>query len=139
MANDVDMPVRQAGVIYLKNLILTNWADKEADSNALAPFSIHEQDRAMIRDAIVDATVHAPELIRYTVFDNFSHFTFLPYFQLLFTRVQLAVCISNIAKHDFPSKWTQIVDKITVYLQNPDITCWPGVLLSLYQLVKIFE
>jgi len=27
-------------------------------------FSIHEQDRAMIRDAIVDAVVHAPDLIR---------------------------------------------------------------------------
>lgn len=52
------------GVIYLKNFITSNWADREAE-NAAVPFSIHEQDRAMIRDAIVDATVHAPELIRY--------------------------------------------------------------------------
>lgn len=51
------------GVIYLKNLITTNWADREAD-NGPVEFSIHEQDRAMIRDAIVDAVVHAPELIR---------------------------------------------------------------------------
>lgn len=53
-----------SGVIYLKNFITSNWADREAE-NAAVPFSIHEQDRAMIRDAIVDATVHAPELIRY--------------------------------------------------------------------------
>lgn len=52
-----------AGVIYLKNLITSNWADKETDNGSL-DFNIHEQDRAMIRDAIVDAVVHAPELIR---------------------------------------------------------------------------
>jgi hypothetical protein len=51
------------GVIYLKNFITTNWADKETDNGSLE-FNIHEQDRAMIRDAIVDAVVHAPELIR---------------------------------------------------------------------------
>ncbi|XP_020286261.1 importin-7 [Pseudomyrmex gracilis] len=115
MSNEVDMPVRQAGVIYLKNLITSNWADK--DDTGPIEFSIHEQDRAMIRDAIVDAVVHAPELI----------------------RSQLAVCISNIVKHDFPGRWTQIVDKITIYLQNPDSSCWPGILLALHQLVKNFE
>lgn len=51
------------GVIYLKNLITSNWADRELDNGPIE-FSIHEQDRAMIRDAIVDAVVHAPELIR---------------------------------------------------------------------------
>ncbi|XP_015515096.1 importin-7 [Neodiprion lecontei] len=117
MSTEVDMPVRQAGVIYLKNLITTNWAEREVEVGAPVPFSIHEQDRAMIRDAVVDAVVHAPELI----------------------RIQLAVCISNIVKHDFPGRWTQIVDKITIYLQNPDASCWPGVLLALYQLVKNFE
>lgn len=54
-------------------------------------------------------------------------------------RIQLAVCISNIVKYDFPGRWTQIVDKITIYLQNPDASCWPGVLLALHQLVKNFE
>lgn len=47
----------------MKNLITSNWADRESESGP-AEFSIHEQDRAMIRDAIVDALVHAPELIR---------------------------------------------------------------------------
>lgn len=87
MSNEVDMPVRQAGkylyfffltlkmkhtcniplpfffvgVIYLKNLISANWAEKEEGPTE---FNIHEQDRAMIRDTIVDAVVHAPEIIR---------------------------------------------------------------------------
>ncbi|XP_067012437.2 importin-7 [Anabrus simplex] len=117
MLSDVDMPVRQAGVIYLKNLVTQHWADREVEPGQPLPFSIHEQDRAMIRDAIVDAVVHAPDLV----------------------RVQLAVCVSNIVKHDFPARWTQIVDKISIYLQNPDAAGWTGALLCLYQLVKNFE
>ncbi|XP_075230091.1 importin-7 msk [Lycorma delicatula] len=117
MLADVDMPVRQAGVIYLKNLVTQHWADREVDAGAPLPFTLHEQDRAMIRDAIVDAVVHAPDLI----------------------RVQLSVCVGNIVKHDFPGRWTQIVDKISIYLQNPDAAGWSGSLLCLYQLVKNFE
>lgn len=59
------------GVIYLKNLITSNWADRDVD-NGPVEFSIHEQDRAMIREAIVDAVVHAPELIRQVVCSNLS-------------------------------------------------------------------
>ncbi|GFG30315.1 hypothetical protein Cfor_02128 [Coptotermes formosanus] len=117
MLSDVDMPVRQAGAIYLKNLVTQHWADREVESGQPLPFSIHEQDRAMIRDAVVDAVVHAPDLI----------------------RVQLAVCVSNIVKHDFPGRWTQIVDKISIYMQNPDAAGWTGALICLYQLVKNFE
>lgn len=64
MMNDIDMPVRQAGVIYFKNMVTNNWADRETEPGQPMPFSIHEQDRAMIRDAIVDAVVHATEIIR---------------------------------------------------------------------------
>ncbi|XP_014261678.1 importin-7 isoform X2 [Cimex lectularius] len=119
MMSDVDMPVRQAGVIYLKSLITQHWSDKGAigDANNPMNFIFHEQDRSMIRDSIVDAIVHAPELI----------------------QVQLAVCIHTMVKHDFPERWTQIVDKISIYLQNPESAGWGGALLCLYQLVKNFE
>lgn len=117
MQNDVDLPVRQAGAVYLKNTINFNWEDKEADASQTLPFSIHEQDRAMIRESIVDAIVLAPEPI----------------------RVQLCVCINNIIKHDFPGRWTQVVDKISIYLQNTDPNGWNGALLCLYQLVKNYE
>ncbi|KFM76182.1 Importin-7, partial [Stegodyphus mimosarum] len=117
MMNTLEMPVRQAGVIYLKNMVGQFWQDKEQEPGKPILFSIHEQDRAMIRDSIVDAIVYAPELI----------------------RVQLAVCVSNIVKHDFPGKWTGIVDKISVYLQMNDSNVCMGALLCLYQLVKNFE
>jgi len=117
MQNDVDMPVRQAGAIYLKNTVTQNWQEQEVEPGAPLIFSIHEQDRAMIRDSIVDAIILAPEPI----------------------RVQLCVCINNIIKTDFPNRWTQVVDKISIYLQNNDANGWTGALLCMYQLVKNYE
>ncbi|XP_023343856.1 importin-7 isoform X3 [Eurytemora carolleeae] len=118
MGQDIELPVRQAAVIYLKNMVSTNWKEREPDApGAPVPFSIHEQDRAVIRDNIVEAVVHAPDII----------------------RVQLAVCVSQIVKHDFPGRWPQVVDKVSIYLQNPEPSGWMGSLLCLYQLTKNFE
>ncbi|XP_026331867.1 importin-7 isoform X2 [Hyposmocoma kahamanoa] len=117
MLNEVRIPLRQAGAIYLKNLITSGWQEKDAEEGEPLPFSIHEQDRAMVRDIIVDAIVQAPDII----------------------RVQLCVCLKTIIKHDFPTRWTQIVDKIHIYLQNPDANSWMGALLCLYQLIKNYE
>lgn len=93
MMADCDMPVRQAGAIYLKNLISQSWQEKEVESGQPLPFTLHEQDRALIRDSIVDAVVHAPELI----------------------RTQLCTSVNNMVKHDFPGRWTQIVDKVRIW------------------------
>lgn len=54
----------KSGVIYMKNMVTQNWQEREVEPGQPLPFHIHEQDRAMIRDAIVDAVVHAPDLIR---------------------------------------------------------------------------
>lgn len=65
MQNDIEIPVRQAAAVYLKNVITGNWQDKESDGGAVPlAFSIHEQDRAMVRDSIVEAIVCTPDLIR---------------------------------------------------------------------------
>lgn len=57
----------------------------------------------------------------------------------LFHSLQLATCVNHIIKYDFPGRWTQIVDKISIYFQNPDFNGWSGALLCLYQLVKNYE
>ena len=50
MANEVELPVRQAAVIYLKNMVSGSWVDREAEiPGAPVPFAVHEQDRALIR------------------------------------------------------------------------------------------
>lgn len=117
MSSEVEMPVRQAAVIYLKREVESHWAEKDPEPGQPLPYTIHEQDRALIREAIIDAVVLSPEVI----------------------RSQLAQAVSTIVKHDFPGRWTQIVDKISIYLQNPNIAGWNGALLCLLQLVKMFE
>ncbi|KAH7932359.1 importin-8 [Rhipicephalus sanguineus] len=122
MTASLDMPVRQAGAIYLKNLVVQFWQEKEPPPQTQPqpqplPFHIHEQDRAMVRDALVDAMVHAPELI----------------------RVQLSSCLGCVLKHDFPGRWTGVVDKVSIYLQSPESAGWAGALLALYTLVKNYE
>lgn len=52
---------------------------------------------------------------------------------------QLTMCLRAIIKHDFPGRWTAIVDKIGMYLQSQNSGSWYGSLLALYQLVKTYE
>ena len=114
----IDSAVRQAGVIYFKNLVSSSWIPKESPepspaaiaSGVVPPinpeltFAIHEQDKAAIRENIVKALVIAPEPV----------------------RIQLAVCISIIIKHDFPHKWPQVVDQVSIYLQVQEPGQWLG-------------
>lgn len=99
MTNEIDMPVRQAGkvffsfliyrallfsvptvycvfsttgAVYLKNMTTQHWTEKVSEPGAPPQFCLHEQDRSMIRDSIVDALVHAPNLIQLVLF-NFTN------------------------------------------------------------------
>lgn len=53
-----------SGAVYLKNMVTDHWEESEAEPGKEQPFHIHEQDRALIRDAIVEAVVQAPDLIQ---------------------------------------------------------------------------
>ena len=57
------------GGIYLKNMIAQYWKDREPSEliDGDAPFVIAEQDKVTIRENIVEAVIHAPELIRYVL------------------------------------------------------------------------
>nr|AAH64673.1 Ipo7 protein [Danio rerio] len=117
MTEQLDLPVRQAGVIYLKNMVTQFWTEGD-NANTEAPTStIPETDRQFIRDNIVEAIIQSPERI----------------------RVQLTTCIHHMIKHDYPGRWTAIVDKIGLYLQSDNSSYWLGILLCLYQLVKNYE
>ena len=119
MTDTLELPIRQAGVIYFKNLISSSWVMREYDVKAgePVPFSIHEQDKAMIRESLVQAIVQSQDVL----------------------RIQLAICISIITKVDYPGRWTDVIDKISLNLANPEPQFWPGALLALYQLVKNYE
>ena len=128
-SSNVDLATRQAAVIYLKNLINTSWNEDKEPSTALdsaaaiakreAKWSVHEQDRALIRENLVRACVDS------------SRESAL--------QLQISVCILVVSRNDFPGRWPQLVDAVSVYLQTPDPRLWPGALLALYQLVKNYE
>uniref|UniRef100_A0A7N8XLP3 Importin 7 n=1 Tax=Mastacembelus armatus TaxID=205130 RepID=A0A7N8XLP3_9TELE len=104
-------------VIYLKNMITQHWNDGDCSATETPVSNIPDEDRQFIRDNIVEAIIHSPERI----------------------RVQLTTCIHHMIKHDYPGKWTTIVDKIGFYLQSDNSAGWLGILLCLYQLVKNYE
>lgn len=58
--------IHPSGGIYLKNMVSQYW--KERDRPELAGsgayFVISAQDKSTIRENIVEAVIHAPELIR---------------------------------------------------------------------------
>ncbi|XP_072529058.1 importin-8 isoform X2 [Salminus brasiliensis] len=118
VSDQVEFPVRQAAAIYLKNMVSQYWQDREPTlGEVVFPFNIHENDRGQIRENMVEAIIQCPESI----------------------RAQLTVCLRAIIKHDFPGRWTGIVDKISLYLQSQNSGSWYGSLLALYQLVKTYE
>ena len=55
-----------AGGIYLKNMISQYWKERDPSElvDGVPMFVIADQDKATIRDNIVEAVIHAPELIR---------------------------------------------------------------------------
>ena len=118
MSDQLDIPVRQAGVIYMKNMVCQFWEEREPlTPGDPVPFNIHEQDRQTVRDNIIEAVIQAPDPI----------------------RVQLAVCISQMVKHDYPGRWPGIAEKVAMFLQSDQHDTWMGALICLYQLVKNFE
>jgi hypothetical protein len=118
MSEQVQMPVRQAGVIYLKNLINQYWYERSAEKpNEEISFTIHETEKQTIRDNLIEAVIHSPDPI----------------------RAQFIVCVRTITQQDFPDKWTAIVDKVHHFIQTNDINSWYGALQAFYQLCKIYE
>lgn len=118
VSDQVEFPVRQAAAIYLKNMVTQYWPDREPMAGeVIFPFNIHENDRQQIRENIVEGIIRSPDLV----------------------RAQLTLCLRVIIKHDFPGRWTGVVDKIGFYLQSQNTASWLGSLLCLYQLVKTYE
>ncbi|XP_033968421.1 importin-8 isoform X1 [Pseudochaenichthys georgianus] len=118
VSEQVEFPVRHAAAIYLKNMVSQYWQDREPSlGEVVFPFNIHENDRQQIRDHLVEGIIRCPESI----------------------RSQLTMCLRVVIKHDFPGRWTAIVDKIGKYLQSQSSGSWYGSLLALYQLVKTYE
>ncbi|KRY01492.1 Importin-7 [Trichinella pseudospiralis] len=121
LTDDVEQPVRQAASIYLKNMVMTYWDESPSEvvhgSTTGLMFTIHEQDRHIIRQNIIEAIVKSVEVI----------------------RAQLAVSVRTILKTDFPGRWPDIIGKLMELLNESDAEKWLGSLTVLYQLAKNYE
>lgn len=118
---DVPVPVRQATAIFMKNFISRNWQEKDGDG-AQIEFSIHEQDRTLVRNNIIESLIQSPEML-----NNRNIY------------VHIASSIFHIIKCDFPGRWPEVVEKIRIYLQTNNYQSWTGAVMVLYQLVKHYE
>lgn len=120
---ELELHIKQAAVIYLKNNVIKFWDARniltENGTTDPTQFIIHDHDKKIITDAIVDAIVSCgQELI----------------------SVHLSSIVNLIIKSDFPHKWPGVVDKIHYYLaQTNDPNSWSGALTTFYQLAKIYE
>lgn len=66
MSDQIQMPVRQAGAIYFKNMVNQYWIERKAEKpNEIVPFCLHESDKNTIRDNLIEAVIHSPDPIRY--------------------------------------------------------------------------
>ncbi|KAI6191273.1 D-Importin 7/RanBP7 [Aphelenchoides bicaudatus] len=115
-----EMAVRQAAVIFFKNLVNRAWNVDELDKDKITQIS--EQDKVAVRSVIVDLIVEAPDSI----------------------RVQLCVSIQAMLRHDFPDKWAtqngeSIVVVITRLLSSNQGEKYLAGLYVTYRLAKIFE
>ena len=109
MSNLLELYVRQSAVIYLKNMVCGCWVKKKRDISGCFRLIVQEEDKVMIRDKIVTATMMAPDII----------------------MKQLAVCVLRIIKCDFPQRWSHLVGQVSVYLVTEDPSKWMGSLLCL--------
>lgn len=121
----IETHVRQASVIYLKNNVIKFWdagpLALSGENGQVDPsqFIIHDQDKKLITDSIVDSIIRCGQ-------------------DLL--AIHLSSIVNLIIKADFPHKWPGVVDKIHYYLASTnDPLAWNGALMTFYQLAKIYE
>ncbi|KAF8565251.1 hypothetical protein P879_02198 [Paragonimus westermani] len=114
----LDVSIRQAAALYLKNNISEWWSDPDpGESVDSTKFSIDGQDRQAIRNSIVAAVVSSP----------------LP------LQAQLKIALSKILKSDFPSRFAEFPQQVKHFLSGADQNQWHGALVSFYAFVKVYE
>lgn len=63
-SDQFDNAVRQAAVIYLKNLINRRWVVLEGENDV----ALSDQDKVPIRQKIIPAIIHSPDTIKYFLY-----------------------------------------------------------------------
>eukprot|EP01133_Synstelium_polycarpum_P001512 gene1512-1763_t len=110
-SNEVDLSVRQAGSIFLKNMTINRWRGYEPDH------VMSDADAQFLKDNILEALVHTHHLV----------------------RNQVTHMIEIIANRDFPNKWEKLLDQAISYITSNNETYVLGGLIALQVSIKKFQ
>jgi len=117
-SKEASLEVRQAGIIYFKNLVLKNWERETPQQDEGHNWVIAEDDRAFIRQNMLEALVSSHPLC----------------------RPQVAESLKKIASIDFPAKLPGFLEQVAARLDPsvpPDEI--HGALIALRVLTKNYE
>ena len=114
MNEELEVPVRQAAIIFFKNGVSRAWVVDEGEEN-ITPIS--EQDKHIIRREILNHILNAS----------------LP------VRVHLCTAIQNILRHDYPREWPDFPGSIAAMLHVDNFNSWLCALQVTHRLTKLYE
>ncbi|KAF2076708.1 hypothetical protein CYY_001965 [Polysphondylium violaceum] len=110
-SNEIELPIRQAGAIFLKNMVFKSWKFAEKDQE------MNQQDKEFVRENAMELLVHSHQLI----------------------QNQIERIIEIIAHDEFPATWTTLLPKAVEYLGNSNSKVIIAGLTSLQLAVKKYQ
>ncbi|KAI8977279.1 Cse1-domain-containing protein [Mycotypha africana] len=106
----VDQTIRMAAAVYFKNYVKRNWVrDNEQDAD-----KITQQDRAEIKNQIVQLMITVPEKL----------------------QLQISDALSLIADADFPANWETLLPELISKLSPTDYRVNNGILSTAHSIFK---
>eukprot|EP00931_Biecheleriopsis_adriatica_P045592 TRINITY_DN26108_c0_g5_i1.p1 TRINITY_DN26108_c0_g5~~TRINITY_DN26108_c0_g5_i1.p1 ORF type:complete len:1079 (-),score=273.42 TRINITY_DN26108_c0_g5_i1:117-3332(-) len=116
-ASPVEVPIRQAASIQLKNQIRKGWISSGDEAGSSRCYSL--EDKASLRAQLLEGVAGAAAVPT--------------------VRAQLVECFRLVALNDFPENWAGLVDSIVAGLQSDDMAQTLCGLLLLRKLFKQLE
>ena len=92
-----------------------SWAEPSSESHEKPPFS--EEEKTFVRENVLQALIAADPAIRYCKLVWCTVKPLTP----SSLRVQVAVCLKNVATHDYPEKGPSLLPGITQCLVSQNL------------------
>lgn len=104
--------IKMSAALLFKNFIKKNWPESEQE-----PSKISSQIAAELKRQIVDVMLMSPSNI----------------------RVQLSQAISEIAKHDFPERWPDLLSQLLARMSPQNFDVNNGILHTAHSVFKRYK
>lgn len=86
----IELPVRQAGAVFFKNLVKQHWAPEDETA-----FTIQGDVKAQVREGLLRLILFVPERL----------------------QAQLSEALALVAKHDFPAQWPTLLPEVVSQIE----------------------